>query len=84
MQQVEEARLALRAADRDNADLQGRLQQAQLTSRPRHRQQHEPTARQLWAAPRERLDAYGSTAASPVSRWGLVVWDLKSCLSGMI
>ncbi len=67
LQQVEEARLALRAADRDNAELVARLQQAPVSSRSRHRQQHEPTARQLWAVPRERT-AYSPAAASPASR----------------
>lgn len=68
LQQVEEARLALRAADRDNAELQARLQQACLSVSSRHRQHAEPTARQLWALPRERTGAFGSSAVSPVSR----------------
>ncbi|KAL0053187.1 hypothetical protein WJX82_002174 [Trebouxia sp. C0006] len=70
LQQVEEARLALRAADRDNAELQARLQQASMSISSRHRQHAEPTARQLWAVPRERTGAFGSTAVSPVSRVG--------------
>ncbi|KAL0029933.1 hypothetical protein WJX77_008191 [Trebouxia sp. C0004] len=70
VQQVEEARLALRAADRDNAALQARLQQASMLTSSRHRQHAEPTARQLWAVPRERTGAFGSTAVSPVSRLG--------------
>ena len=69
LQQVEEARLALRAAERDNAQMQARLQQAAASSRQRHPQQHEPTARQLWAGSRDRATAYGSLAASPVSRY---------------
>lgn len=70
LQQVEEARLALRAADRDNAELQARLQQPPVSSaRSRHPQQHEPTARQLWAVPRNRAGGFGSTAASPASRY---------------
>ncbi len=68
LQQVEEARLALRAADRDNAELQARLQQASMSISSRHRQHAEPTARQLWAVPRERTGAFGSSAVSPVSR----------------
>ena len=69
LQRVEEARLVLRAAERDNADLHARLQQAAAPSRHGHRQQHEPTARQLWAGPKGRSTAYGSLAASPVSRY---------------
>lgn len=72
MQQVEEARLALRAAERAKGEMQARLQQAQaqppLAPSRRHRQQHEATARQLWAGPRDRSTAYPSLAASPVSR----------------
>lgn len=68
LQQVEEARLAVRAADRDNAELQARLQQASMSISSRHRQHAELTARQLWAVPRERTGAFGSTAVSPVSR----------------
>ncbi|KAA6423584.1 MAG: oral-facial-digital syndrome 1 [Trebouxia sp. A1-2] len=70
LQQVEEARLALRAADRDNAELQARLQQASMSISSRHSQHAAPTARQLWAVPRERTGAIGSTAVSPVSRLG--------------
>jgi len=72
LQQVEEARLALRAADRDNAELQARLQQASMSISSRHRQHAEPTARQLWAVPRERTGAFGSTAVSPVSRYNVL------------
>lgn len=70
VQQVEEARLALRAAERAKGEMQARLQQAQAQAPPsrRHRQQHEATARQLWAGPRDRSTAYPSLAASPVSR----------------
>ena len=74
VQQVEEARLALRAAERAKGEMQARLQQAQAQGPPppfrhhRHRQQHETTARQLWAGPRDRSTDYPSLAASPVSR----------------
>lgn len=77
LQQVEEARLALRAAERDNADLHARLQQAAASSRHSHRQQHEPTARQLWAGLRGRSTAHGSLAASPVSRYQAVPLPVK-------
>ena len=72
VQQVEEARLALRAAERAKGEMQTRLQQAQAQaqlpppSSRRHRQRHEATVRQLWAGPRST--AYASLAASPVSR----------------
>jgi len=79
LQQVEEARLALRAADRDNAELQARLQQASMLTSSRHRQHAEPTARQLWAVPRERTGAFGSTAVSPVSRCAVLGWAVSCC-----
>ena len=73
VQQVEEARLALRAAERAKGEMQSRLQQAQAQLPPpssrRHCQQHEATARQLWAGPRST--AYASLAVSPVSRYAL-------------
>ena len=69
LQHLEEARLALKAAERARAEMQARLQQAPPAPRHHgHRQQHEPTARQLWAGPRDRSTAYGSLAASPMSR----------------
>lgn len=74
LQQVEEARLALKAAERAKGEMQARLQQGGGGGPPppfrhhRHRHQHEATARQLWAGPRDRSTAYGSLAASPVSR----------------
>ncbi len=79
LQQVEEARLALRAADRDNAELQARLQQASMSIRSHHRQHAEPTARQLWAVPRERTGAFGSTAVSPVSRCAVLCHAVPCC-----
>lgn len=63
--------MALRAAERDNGELQARLHHMPTSSRSHHRHQGEPTARQLWAVPRERGAAYGSTAVSPVSRYAL-------------
>ena len=72
VQQVEEVCLTLRAAERARGEVQERLQQAQAQAPPplfrRHCQQHEATARQLWAGPRDRSTAYPSLAASPVSR----------------
>lgn len=67
VQEVEEARLALRAAQRDNADLQARLQQQALPPRPGHSHTRPATARQLWAAPRDR--PYASATASPHSKY---------------
>ena len=70
VQQVEEARLALKGAERAKGEMQARLQQAHARFPPpssrRHRQQHEATAGQPWAGPRST--AYTSLAASPVSR----------------
>lgn len=79
LQQVEEARLALRAADRDNAELQARLQQASMSISSRHSQHAAPTARQLWAVPRERTGAIGSTAVSPVSRCAVLGCAMLCC-----
>lgn len=67
VQEVEEARLALRAAQRDNVDLQARLQQHALQQRPGHSHSRPATARQLWAAPRDR--PFTSASVSPHSKY---------------
>ena len=79
VQQVEEARLALRAAQRDNAELQTRLQQAAMQSRPGHSHSRPATAGRMWAAPRDR--AYASATALPNSKYVCV--NVKSSANSM-